>query len=179
MLRVPALRFAHPDQFSEARDPDHAALLVVPLIVGSSDRIEGQIDGDPRSWHALKFEGESTATFHKFSRGMIGVSIQAHQEPRFQVQGTISIDFAIMNDQVLGGAEVAYFPGPSIVPSYANEGGGRFELPTSDISGPEAWFAGRFEGSLIRFERMDDVPNPDDTIEVELYFDVTAKREEF
>ncbi|TVS20786.1 MAG: hypothetical protein EA424_02215 [Planctomycetaceae bacterium] len=49
----------------------------------------------------------------------------------------------------------------------------------SDISGPEARFEGRFEGTLIRFERMDDVPNPDDTIEVELYFDVTAKREEF
>jgi len=156
-----------------------AALMVVPLIVGGSDRIEGQIDGDARSWHVLEFEGESTATFHEFSHGMIGVSIQGHQERRFQVQGTISIDFTMMNDQVLGGAEVAYFPERSMVPNYANEGDGRFELLTSDISGPEARFEGRFEGTLIRFERMDDVPNPDDTIEVELYFDVTAKREEF
>jgi len=155
------------------------ALLIVPLIVGGSDRIEGQIDGDARSWHVLEFEGESTATFHEFSHGMIGISIQGHQEPRFQVQGTISIDFTIMNDQVLDGAEVAYFPERSMVPNYANEGEGRFELLTSDISGPQARFEGRFEGTLVRFERMDDVPNPDDTIEVELYFDVTAQREEF
>jgi len=64
---------------------------------------------------------------------MIGVSIQGHKEPRFQVQGTISIDFTIMNDQVLDGAEVAYFPESSMIPSYANEGGGRFELPTEYI----------------------------------------------
>jgi len=65
-----------------------------------------------------------------------------------------------------------------MVPNCANEGDGWFELLKSDISGSEARFEGRFEGTLIRFECMDDVPNPDDTIEVELYFDVTAKPEE-
>ncbi|AGA35320.1 hypothetical protein TVNIR_3692 [Thioalkalivibrio nitratireducens DSM 14787] len=156
-----------------------AALLAAHLIGGASDRVEGQIDGDARSWHVLEFEGESTATFHEFSHGMIGVSIQGHQAPRFQVQGTISIDFTIMNDQVLDGAEVAYFPERSMTPNYANGGDGRFELLTSDLSGPDARFEGRFVGTLVRFERMDDVPDPDDTIEVELYFDVTATREEF
>ncbi len=71
------------------------------------------------------------------------------------------------------------FPERSMVPNDASAGGGRFDLLTSDISSPEARFEGRFEGTLILFERLDDVPNPDDTIEVELYFDVTAKREEF
>jgi hypothetical protein len=156
-----------------------AVLLLMPLIVAGADRIEGQIDGDPRSWHVLEFEGDSTATFHEFGHGMVSVSIQGHQEPRFQVQGTISIDFAMMGNQVLGGAEVAYFPEPSMVPNYTNDGEGRFELLRSDISGPEARFEGRFAGTLARTERMGDEPNPGDTIEVELYFDVTAKREEF
>ena len=75
----------------------------MPLIVGGSDRIEGQTDSDARSWHVLEFEGESTATFHDFSHGMVGVSVQENQKPGFQVQGTTSIDFTIMDDEMLDG----------------------------------------------------------------------------
>ena len=66
-----------------------------------------------------------------------------------------------------------------MVPNYANEGEGRFVLVTSDAAGPDAWFEGRFVGTLVRFERMDGILDPDDTVEMELYFDVTAQREEF
>jgi len=96
-----------------------AVLLFVPLIVGGSDRIEGQIDGDARSWHVLEFEGESTAASHEFSHGMIGVSIRGHQEPRFQVQGTISIDFTIMNGQALGGPLPAQGRPPALADGWA------------------------------------------------------------
>nr|WP_296747739.1 hypothetical protein [Thioalkalivibrio sp.] len=48
---------------------------------------------------------------------------------------------------------VAYFPERPRVSNYANEDGW-FEPLTSEISSPEAWF----EGTLIGFEHMDDMP---------------------
>lgn len=157
-------------------------LVAGSLLLGTAahaDTFEGTIDGEPRQWHILEYEGESTASFSE-DFGMLDVSLQGHAEQRFTTQGTLSINFTLMDSQLIDEPEVMYLPESSMFPNYmAVEGSGQLTLDHYTVDGDTARFSGRYEGELMRYESMRDEPNADDTISVDVRFDIEASRESF
>jgi hypothetical protein len=154
---------------------------VVTLMLFSvfvhADTMQGSIDGEQRTWHIIERHGESSASFNEIGPNAMSFTIQGHRAQRFETQGTLSINFLVMSGQLMEGAEVAYFPGPRTFPHYNAHDAPGLELDELVIDGDWARVSGRFRGELVHVESITAGEDPDDTIQVEVRFDVIALRQ--
>ncbi|MBA2778680.1 hypothetical protein [Billgrantia kenyensis] len=151
-----------------------ALMLATPLL---ADQVTGTLDGEKREWHTLRSADASTVNFRELMPGMYGMTIQGHREARFETQGTLSIDFMVMND-VPNGVTVMYFPESGMTPHYTLEQVERVSFDRLEIDGDTARIVGSLEGALMHVASMTSDPDPSDTIELSVRFDVEARREE-
>lgn len=152
-------------------------LLLIPAVAGA-DTLEGSIDGEERQWYILEADGRSTAEFSEHMPGMLGISVQGHAEESFAMRGTIAVSITLIDGEPVGGLEVSYFPEDGMFPMYTSAGESDWNLDPVEEDGDTAAVSGHFTGTLQRVESMRDEPDPDDTLAVELRFDVTAIRGE-
>ncbi|MBQ0777438.1 MAG: hypothetical protein KBT84_07590 [Pseudomonas sp.] len=151
-----------------------AVLLLNPAV---ADTIEGSLNGESKSWNVLKQQGASTATFSELTPGMQTVRLQGHVEQKFATQGTLSINFTLMNGSLISPPEVTYFHTNGFMPNYGNQDTpAGWELSVSEIEGDSAHFVGRYEGTL----KLQGKPegNEPDTLELAVEFDVRASKDE-
>ncbi len=85
-----------------------------------ANEIHGSLDGEEREWHVVTHAEGSTANYHELMPGMLNVTIQGHREEKFATQGTLSIDFMVMQGSP-GAASVTYFPENGLTPHYGTE----------------------------------------------------------
>ena len=152
-----------------------AALLALPGLA-VADTLEGAIDDEGRQWYILKADGESTANFSEHMPGMLGINIQGHAEDHFVVEGSIAVSITMMDGKPIGGPEVSYFPDAGMFPMYTSTGDGEWHLETVEVDGDTATVTGTYSGQLALVESMQDEADTENTVAVDLRFDVTALR---
>ncbi|MFP4155924.1 MAG: hypothetical protein ACOC00_05055 [Halothiobacillaceae bacterium] len=148
-------------------------LAMTSLSVGANT-IEGQLNGEPRDWHVLQESEASSVNFQEIMPGMISYTIQGHAEPQYAVPGTLSLNFMDMNGS-LGEPEVSFFPNATLMPHYGESTTRAWELDVKDNADGSKQLTGHFIGTLIMVDHSSS--NPDDSMEVEVRFEVQAMPE--
>lgn len=153
-------------------------LITVLLTPAHADTLQGLIDNEAYSWHVLQQGDTSTATFAELSPGMLSVTLQGHAEQRYATQGTLSINFTLMDGEVLADPEVAFFHSERMRPHYASDGAPEsWQLNVQEVDGDSGRFAGRYQGVLQLMGTADETQP--ESIAVDIEFDVQAQRTEY
>lgn len=153
------------------------ATLALPFSA-LADSVTGTLDGDEREWHVVTHSEGSTANFSEIAPGMYTVTIQAHREQRYALEGTLSIDFMVMNGQPMN-ASLMYLPEDNMIPHYGTEGEtASVQFDTLEIDGETARLKGSVETTLLYLASIAEGHDPDDTLDVAVNFDVEAIRQE-
>lgn len=156
------------------------ALLLGGLVWGAhavADDISGTLDGEPKEWHVVTHSEGSTASFSELVPGMVNVTIQGHREQRYETQGTLNIDFMVMNG-VVSSASVSYFPENSIMPHYGTAEEVPIDIELLDIDDDPGHTKGRITASLAYVASMSDGHDHSNAIDLDVSFDVTLTHEE-
>ncbi|MCC5981778.1 MAG: hypothetical protein JJU26_08685 [Oceanicaulis sp.] len=142
-----------------------------------ADTVRGSIDGEAREWHVLTGDDGKTVNFSELSAGIYQVTVQAHRQDRYEVEGSVSLTFTVMDGTVLD-AEAMYFPQAGMFPHYTREeAGGGLEIERMELTGATGRLVGRFEGELVhRASMFSELDESNVTILV-LEFEVSPTRE--
>ena len=155
-----------------------SAFMTVILLPNSvfADTMEGSLNGEPHSWHVLKQGNSSTASYSELSPNMLTVTLQGHAEQQFATQGTVSINFTMMNGELISPPEVSYFHTGRFMPNYGSqETPEHWELSVSNIDGDSAHFVGRYKNTLVlQGKPVSDEP---DSVDLVVEFDLRASKE--
>lgn len=154
-----------------------AGAMALASAQALADEIRGTLDGEAREWHVVTHAEGSTANYHELMPGMLGVTIQGHREEKFATQGTLSIDFMVMQAPP-GAASVTYFPENSLTPHYGTESDVPIEIEALEIDGETGRVKGRVATSLAYVESMMTEHDHDNAMEIDVTFDVALVREE-
>ncbi|MCA1769604.1 MAG: hypothetical protein LC652_06485 [Halomonas sp.] len=142
-----------------------------------ANEISGTLNGEPHEWHVLSEGDMSTASFSEFMPGMINVTVQGHRNDRYETQGTLSIDFMVMQGQP-GDASVSYFHESGLTPHYGTEEDVPIEIDTLEIDGDSGRARGRVVTSLAYLESMQAAYDHDNAMEVDVSFDVVLTNDD-
>ena len=150
--------------------------------------IEGTIDGEPRTWYALSYRDDDgtvdgTANYQIWFERMFDLDVQAHPEPRFAVEGTLSVRGSSWDGVPsdcpcpLNDPEVSYWSGSSMFADvYMIDHDAPEASLTLDLFEPIGDDAYRAEGSfravLFRYAGFLEEPDRDDSITIEGSFTI-------
>ncbi|ALS99199.1 hypothetical protein AT746_13655 [Lacimicrobium alkaliphilum] len=149
--------------------------LTLSLIAlsANANTLQGSLNGKQQSWHILQRDDMSTASYTELSPGMLTVTLQGHSEQRYAVKGTLSVNFTMMNGQMIGNPEVAYFPTKKFMQNYSNQDKpAHWELEIKQAKGDHMRFTGRYQGTL----NYTGAPSEDkpESMDIDVHFDITA-----
>lgn len=157
------------------------ALLPGIMLAGGTalaDEVSGSVDGEARQWHVLRGEDGKTASYSEVSPGIHTVTVQAHRQNRYEVEGSVSVTFTLMDDEILD-AQAIYFPQARMTPNYIDENAqGGLMLEHVDLGGATARLTGRYEGELAYKSSMFSEPDPANTISLVVEFNISPSRED-
>lgn len=142
-----------------------------------ANEVSGTLNGDEHQWHVLNQGGMSTANFSELMPGMINVTIQGHRQDRYETQGTLSIDFMVM-EGAPSEASVTYFHESGLTPHYGTEEEVPIEIEVLEIDGDSGRAKGRVATSLAYVESMMAEHDHANTLEIDVSFDVVLVRDE-
>ncbi len=151
------------------------ALLASPLLAQAAP-FHGEIAGEARTWQVLTGPGQSSTTFTEIAPGIYQFSLQGYRANRHEVEGSISINFTVMGNQLPQGGEISYFPGKRLFPNYSGQSDTGLSLDQLRIEGDTARVVGQFAGPLPRQDGIGATADHDNGIDVRLHFDLTAHR---
>lgn len=142
-----------------------------------ASEISGTLDGEPHEWHVLTHADGSTAYFSELMPDMINVTVQGHREERYETQGTLSIDFMVMQGAP-SEASVTFFHASGLTPHYGTEEEVPIEIEELEIDGETGRVKGRVATSLAYVESMMAGHDHDNVMEIDVTFDVVLMRED-
>ncbi|MCH8488762.1 MAG: hypothetical protein LAT81_02380 [Oceanicaulis sp.] len=157
-----------------------ASFVGLALFTGAvqADSVRGSLDGEAREWHVLTGEDGKTANFSELSAGIYQVTVQAHRRDRYEVEGSVSLTFTVMDGAVLD-AEAMYFPQAGMVPHYSREeAGDALVIERMDFAGATGRLVGRFEGELAYRASMFSELDESNVTALVVEFDVAPTRED-
>lgn len=143
-----------------------------------ADDVSGSVDGEARQWHVLQGEDGKTVNFSELSPGLYTVTVQAHRNTRYEVEGSVSVTFTLMNGEIIDG-DAMYFPEARMTPHFTDENAqDGLVLETVDLDGGTPRLVGRYEGELAYRASMFREPDETNTVSLVVEFDVTPSRED-
>ncbi len=136
----------------------------------------GSVNGEPRTWHVLTQGQQSTVSLSEDGDGVTMVVIQGHAQPSYLIKGTITINAALKNGQLMGEPDVLYFPQTSMASVYSSvaQQPGKFNIKVDNQTPNGAQLVGSYKGNLYRTPGIGQKPDLNDKIEVSVSFDVPA-----
>lgn len=154
-----------------------AAMLGLPLLAGAQT-FEGTLDGKAHTWHVLQQGGASSVTISEVMPGMQAVSIEGYAQPRHAVKGTMSVSVTLLRGKLVTAPEVTYFSESKLLPNYSSVDSQpvKYSFKLEDPSDAGARAVGWVKGKLYRNERIGQDPNMQDSITVDVKFDLRATK---
>ncbi len=136
----------------------------------------GTVDGQAQTWHVLTKGQQSTASISDDGQGVTMVVIQGHAQPSYVIKGTITINAALKNGEIMGQPDVLYFPQTSMATVYSSvaQQPGQFSIKVENQTQNGAQLVGTYKGKLYRTPGIGQTPDLNDQIEVSVNFDVPA-----
>lgn len=153
-------------------------LSAVTLSAGAAlaDEVSGSVDGEARQWHVLQGDDGKTVKFRQLSPGIHQVTVQAHRNTRYEIEGSFSITFSLMDGELIG-SEAMYFPTARMTPHFSNENAqDGLVLERVELEGGQARLVGRYEGELAYRESMFSELDGGNTISLVVEFDVSPSQ---
>ncbi|MGY6532842.1 hypothetical protein [Glycocaulis sp.] len=143
-----------------------------------ADEVSGSVDGEARQWHVLQGEDGKTVNFSELSPGLYTVTVQAHRNTRYEIEGSVSVTFTLMGGEIID-AEAMYFAEARMTPHFTDENAqDGLVLETADLDGGTPRLVGRYEGELAYRASMFREPDETNTVSLVVEFDVTPSRED-
>lgn len=163
------------------RFPGVLSTIILALMLAATplaaDQVTGSVNGEALQWHVLEADDGKTVNFREDFPGFYSITIQAHREARYAVEGSISITFSLMGDDVLD-ATAMYFGESRMTPHFVDESAiDGLVLERVALEGDEPRIVGRYEGVLNHRSSMFGEPDPTNTVSLLVEFDVTPTRE--
>jgi|GEM_PF-655075 len=153
--------------------------------------VDASLDGEPQRWFLLEYTDEgvsdSMATFTEFAPGFVLVSLQAHEEERYTLQGTLTINMTLMGSFdacpcPVDDVEMMYFTGTSMFSDvYLSEDVGTVSLTLTRferLSDERIAIAGEFDATLVFAASVMGEPDPETTIRIVGTFETDELRQE-
>lgn len=154
------------------------AMALATACTAMADDVSGSVDGEARQWHVLQGDDGKTVNFSEFSPGFQTVTIQAHRSTRYEVEGSISITFSLMDGEISDG-EAMYFPEARMTPHFTDENAHeRLVLERVELDGGDTRLVGRYEGELAYRGSMFSEADETNTVSLVVEFDVSPSRED-
>ena len=154
-----------------------AALLGTAPAMANT--LEGTLDGEQRKWTILEGRGgQSSASYNEIAPGMLTISIQGAEGKKFAVKGSLGISMTLMQGTPVGPPEVSYFPEKKMLPNYSASKAESWEFKTAPAGNDTMKVRGHYRGTLTRVEAIGQDPKADDTMKVDVRFDVLARKQQ-
>lgn len=153
-----------------------AGALLGLSSVAFAQTFSGSVNGEPQTWHVLSQGQQSTVSVSDDGSGVTMVVVQGHTQPSYTIKGTITINAAVKNGEVMGEPDVLYFPQTSMATVYTSVARqpGQFSLKVQNQTQSGAQVVGSYKGKLYRAPGIGQTPDMSDSIEVSVSFDLPA-----
>jgi hypothetical protein len=153
--------------------------------VGVSGTLTGTLGGEERTWYAITAveEGEavSTATFMSIGGAFYIISIQGHDEPRFRVEGTLSVEVTMtgLPDPATcpcraDEASALYWNGSSMFSDLYEDEAAEVVFTVIALDGDRMRLEGEVRATLAYRASMTSGLDQTDTLELDATFEVDA-----
>lgn len=144
-------------------------------------QIKGSLDGELREWFILSHGNDSNASFIE-SGDHITIDITGFvDDEAWETQEALSISLTISGEGQLFSVVVLHPLGDSTSPPlYTSEGGDvEVTLTHYERTSQRVHVAGKIQGVLALQIQLDEPPSQEETIEIDVAFDVEAQKIEF
>lgn len=154
-----------------------AALLGTAPAVANT--LKGTLNGEQREWTIIEARGgQSTASYDEIGPGMVNISIQGVEGKSYAVQGSLTLSMTLMQGKPVMPPEVAFFPEKKMLPNYSESQPDDWKLETEPVGDGTMKVRGHYRGTLTRVEAIGQDPKADDTMKVDVRFDVLARKQQ-
>ncbi|NYS77902.1 MULTISPECIES: hypothetical protein [Halomonadaceae] len=153
----------------------------LPHSSETAAQIKGSLDGELREWFILSHGNDSNASFIE-SGDHITIDITGFvDDEAWETQEALSISLTISGEGQLVSAVVLHPLGDSTSPPlYTSEGGDvEVTLTHYEWASQRVHVAGKIQGVLALQIQLDEPPSQEETIEIDVAFDVEAQKIEF
>lgn len=150
--------------------------LAAGVATAGESRLAGELDGETREWIIVERQTTSSAAFSELSSGLVRVTIAGHADDLVTTEGSLVITFMVMQGTPRE-VEVKYFPEASRLPVYTLSQSDALDLDSIEIDGDTARIVGGFDGDIPRQEDFNEDPDPENSIHLDVEFDVQARRQ--
>ena len=153
------------------------ALFAQPLFAQDiTGTITGNVGEETGEWSTIQIEDINTANTSEVVPTLWSFSIQGHRDAKFATEGTVSIEFDIVNETTLMSADVTYFYGSSIMENYQSDDSVTLTLTQIEKVGDTYLVAGNIVGEIYKSSgKYGEEIDADDAMPVDLTFTATAE----
>ena len=144
-------------------------------------QIEGTLDDEQREWFILSHGNDSNASFVEQGDEIVIDITGFVDDEAWETQEALSISLTVNNEAQLISAVVIHPLGESISPPlYTSEGGGAdIRLTHYERTRQRIHVSGQIKGVLALQLTLDEPPSQEESIEINVEFDVKAQQIEF
>ncbi|MGP9687045.1 hypothetical protein [Halomonas sp. AOP25-F1-15] len=145
-----------------------------------SPDITGMLEGDSQEWFVLSQGDDSNASFVEFGDD-INIDITGFIDPeRWDAQEALSISLTVRDGQLLSAAVLQLIGTSTSPPLYTSDGGDvTVSLTHYERDGQAVHVAGTIQGMLALQVQLGDAPDPNESIDIDVTFDIEAQKIEF
>ena len=143
-------------------------------------QIKGSLDGELREWFILSHGNDSNASFIE-SGDHITIDITGFvDDEAWETQEALSISLAISEGELISAVVLHPLGDSTSPPLYTSEGGDvEVTLTHYGRASQRVHVAGKIQGVLALQIQLDEPPSQEETIEIDVAFDVKAQKIEF
>lgn len=145
----------------------------------TANTLEGTLNGEQREWTIIEARGgQSTASYSEIAPGMVNISIQGVEGTKYAVKGSLTLSTTLMQGKPVTPPEVSFFPEKTMLPNYSASKAESWEINTEPAGDGTMKVRGHYRGTLTRVEAIGQDPKSDDTMKVDVRFDILARKQQ-
>ena len=157
--------------------------LSLAALIGAAptmaNTLEGTLNGEQREWTIIEARGgQSTASYSEIAPGMVNISIQGVEGKKYAVKGSLTLSMTLMQGKPVTPPDVAFFPETKMLPNYSESKPESWEIKTEPAKDGTMKVRGHYRGTLTRVEAIGQDPKTDDTMKVDVRFDILARKQQ-
>ncbi|CAO1665240.1 Secreted protein [Halomonas sp. NYA30] len=160
---------------------EQGAEHALPNSSEMTSQIKGLLDGELREWFILSHGNDSNASFIESGDDHITIDITGFADDEaWETQEALSISLTINEGELISAVVLHPLGDSTSPPLYTSEGGDvEVTLTHYERASQRVHVAGTIQGVLALQIQLDEPPSQEETIEIDVAFDVEAQKIEF
>lgn len=143
-------------------------------------QIQGSLDGEQREWFILSRGNDSNASFVELGDDVAIDIIGFVDDEAWETQEGLSISLTVIEEKLVNAVVIHPLGASTSPPLYTSEGGEvDITLTHYERTSQSIHLSGRIEGVLALQVELGEPPSPEESIEIDVEFDIEAQKIEF